>query len=449
MVVKRALTTEVQTEVAIDFTRPVFLVEMQFPSGTVYLSSGPQITYDSNVYQEGQVSVGSFTWNSDGTQQGTIVLSNENNAASALILNGTVNDVVINIYKTYLKSSGSGPTVEAVAYNSSTLWQHLSAIGGPLFNVDGTRPYTIRDDGATSQIAKLASGSAWAAPYVPEASSSLSVILSRGGNRLRDVVFGENGDSFIGVELGTDTIAKWTKSTGASYDIDTLVSATPTQTFSVSPVDPRSIEVKADGKKMWYVSNTTGRDLYEVNLGTAWDLTTASMGNSFAPTEGDMVYHKMSADGTRMWMLGLDEILYQYDLSTPYDITTAGTATASLDVGVNVTTGDGVVSFTFDPSGNLLVLEYDTVTSTNGRIQYYPLSGATLNTTPVLYVTGSMDGSNVDYDRSSVGVLSTTAQTGFVPNRYFTQANGFNWLPIEGEKITWGDEVFILQEANN
>ena len=104
--VKRNLPANAVTQTAIDFTRPVYLVKMLFPAGEQYLSSGPQITYDSNVYQEGQVSVGSFRWNPDGSQQGNILLSNENNAASALVLNGTVNDVGIEIYKTYLISGG-------------------------------------------------------------------------------------------------------------------------------------------------------------------------------------------------------------------------------------------------------------------------------------------------------------------------------------------------------
>lgn len=102
MVIKRHLPASAVVQTAIDFTRPVYLVKMLFPSATTYLSTGPQITYDGNVYQEGQVSVGGFRWNPDGSQQGDIVLSNENNAASALILNGTVNDVGIEIYKTYL-----------------------------------------------------------------------------------------------------------------------------------------------------------------------------------------------------------------------------------------------------------------------------------------------------------------------------------------------------------
>ena len=176
MVIERNLPGDVPAQLDIDYTRPVYLCELRFPAATIYLSTGPQIDFGGNTYQEGQVYVDTFRWNPDGSQAGEIILSNENNAASALILNGTVNDVEIIIYKTYLISGGG-------------------------------------------------------------------------------------------------------------------------------------------------------------------------------------------------------------------------------------------------------------------------------NTTPTVYVRGSMDGSEVGYDRSRIGVLSTSSQTGFIPNRYYTINEGFNWLPVEGEKITWGDEVFILQEA--
>lgn len=110
MTTRRDLPSDVLTEIAIDFTRPVYLVRMEFPAGESYLSSGPQITFDGNTYNEGQVSVGSFVWTPDGSQSGTLTLSNENNAASALILAGSINDIVVNIYKTYLIAAGGNTT---------------------------------------------------------------------------------------------------------------------------------------------------------------------------------------------------------------------------------------------------------------------------------------------------------------------------------------------------
>ena len=110
--VTRGLPAPVLTEIAIDFTRPVYLVKMFFPVATVWVSSGIQITFDGDIYIEGQVSVGTFQWTSDGVQTGQITLSNEANAASALILGGTVNDIDIEIYKTYLIAAGGNTAPE-------------------------------------------------------------------------------------------------------------------------------------------------------------------------------------------------------------------------------------------------------------------------------------------------------------------------------------------------
>jgi hypothetical protein len=70
------------------------------------MSTGPQITFENDVYIEGQVSVSTFKWDEAGRQNGSIRLSNEGNSASALILNSTTNDIGIEIYATYLIAGG-------------------------------------------------------------------------------------------------------------------------------------------------------------------------------------------------------------------------------------------------------------------------------------------------------------------------------------------------------
>lgn len=105
--VLRDIPVDSQTEVAIDFTRPVFLVKMLIPGQSRFISTGPEITFGGDTYIEGQVSVGSFQWTSDGVQTGQIVLSNEANSASALVLGSTLNDIEVEIYKTYLINGGS------------------------------------------------------------------------------------------------------------------------------------------------------------------------------------------------------------------------------------------------------------------------------------------------------------------------------------------------------
>jgi hypothetical protein len=67
------------------------------------------------------------------------------------------------------------------------------------------------------------------------------------------------------------------------------------------------------------------------------------------------------------------------------------------------------------------------------------------NTDPVLYVRGVMDGAKIGPSSVKITVVSTTARQAFLPNRYHTAAEGFNWLPVDGEVITWGTELFVLQ----
>lgn len=104
--VVRVLPASDKVEIEIDFTRPVYLVKMLFSTGTVHMSSGQQITFEGNIYIAGQVSVGTIRANASGQQSGDIVLSNENNSATALILGNSVNDVLIEIYQTYIISAG-------------------------------------------------------------------------------------------------------------------------------------------------------------------------------------------------------------------------------------------------------------------------------------------------------------------------------------------------------
>jgi hypothetical protein len=99
--ITRAIGADLLAASEVDFTRPVYLVKLLFPGQTRYVSTGIQVTFESDIYIEGQVSVKTFSWNMDGTQQGAIELSNEANAASALVLGATTNDIPIEIYVAY------------------------------------------------------------------------------------------------------------------------------------------------------------------------------------------------------------------------------------------------------------------------------------------------------------------------------------------------------------
>ena len=110
--VKRSIPTNVETVLDDQQTQPFHIVKMEFASATSYLSESQQVTFEGNIYSEGAIAVRSFTWGPDGTQAGAIALLNENDAATALVLNNTVQDVPVSIYKVY--STGPSTNTDPV-----------------------------------------------------------------------------------------------------------------------------------------------------------------------------------------------------------------------------------------------------------------------------------------------------------------------------------------------
>lgn len=66
-------------------------------------------------------------------------------------------------------------------------------------------------------------------------------------------------------------------------------------------------------------------------------------------------------------------------------------------------------------------------------------------TDPVLYVIGGCDDAELVPAGARFVVVATKYRTEHVPNRYFTQANGFNFLPPENVVITWNGNRYLLQ----
>jgi len=114
------------------------------------------------------------------------------------------------------------------------------------------------------------------------------------------------------------------------YDLSTawdVTTASYLQNFSVAAqeTNPTGIFFKPDGTKM-YVAGTVGDDVNEYDLSTAWDITTASYLQKFSvqgqETNPDGIFFK--PDGTKMYVVGtVGDDVNEYDLSTAWDVSTA------------------------------------------------------------------------------------------------------------------------------
>jgi DNA-binding beta-propeller fold protein YncE len=114
------------------------------------------------------------------------------------------------------------------------------------------------------------------------------------------------------------------------YDLATpwdVTTATYLRVFSVASqeTNPFGLFFKPDGTKM-YICGTTGDDVNEYNLSTAWNISTASFVQlkSVATEDTAPVALFFKPDGTKMYVLGnTGDDVNEYDLSTPWDVSTA------------------------------------------------------------------------------------------------------------------------------
>jgi len=114
------------------------------------------------------------------------------------------------------------------------------------------------------------------------------------------------------------------------YDLSTAwdtTTASLNQSFSVNSQAPapQGLFFKSDGTKM-YVTGSTNDAVHEYDLSTAWDVSTTSFNQSFSVATQlatpNAVFFK--DDGTKMYSTGnTSDAVFEYDLSTAWDVSTA------------------------------------------------------------------------------------------------------------------------------
>ena len=144
-----------------------------------------------------------------------------------------------------------------------------------------------------------------------------------------------DGTKLYIVDNGTDTIYQYTLST--AWDISTASYDSVSISVSSQDIQPNGITFKPDGTIMYHTSNS-GNNMDQYTLSTAWDLSTASYANKsynlhLGATE--LIPRNLVFNSTGTILLvagGTNDTVYQHNLSTAWDISTASYASKSLDV---------------------------------------------------------------------------------------------------------------------
>jgi hypothetical protein len=185
-----------------------------------------------------------------------------------------------------------------------------------------------------------------------------------------DLHFKPDGTKMYVLGQSGDTVFQYTLST--AWDLSTATYDAVSKSIGSQDTNPYAISFKPDGTKM-YMLGATNDSIYQYTLSTAWDLSTTTYDAvSKSVTTQDTVPSDVDfkPDGTKMYILGAtNDTVFQYTLSTAWDVSTATYDTISFSVAAQDVTPLAVV---FKPDGTeMYILGFS-----NKRVFQYTLSTA-------------------------------------------------------------------------
>jgi DNA-binding beta-propeller fold protein YncE len=239
--------------------------------------------------------------------------------------------------------SGITPGKNAVTYAPAIADVKLNSNGTRLYILDNTRDMVFQQTLET--------------PYQPNTAEFTSKNVATQDTIPYGIEFKPDGTKLYMVGTDSDNINQYDLST--AWDITT---ATFIQSFSVSSqgTAPYKIRFKDDGTKAYILNIDT---VYQYSLSSAWDISTASYDSvSFSASSQDTAPQGLffGDSGAKMYIVGVtNDTVYQYTLSTPWDLSTALYASLSFSVASQDTNprdvffkSDGTIMYVYGDTGD-------------------------------------------------------------------------------------------------
>lgn len=243
-------------------------------------------------------------------------------------------------------------TISGASYSGTSfdVSSQDTSVTGVSFNSIGTRMFIVGNSSDRVHQYTLSTGfDLSSASY-----DSISFDLSGQDIGPNAIFFNPGGTKLFMIGGSSDSVHQYSLSTGfdissASYD---------SVSFDISSQDtgPTGIYFNSAGTKM-FVLGISSNTVYQYTLGTGFDLSTASYdsvsfdisGQDTGPTG---IY--FNSAGTRMFIVGLiGDSVYQYTLSSGFDLSTASYDSVSLNVFGQDGTPTGIF---FNPGGTKMFL---------------------------------------------------------------------------------------------
>lgn len=240
-------------------------------------------------------------------------------------------------------------------------------------------------------VAAAANGAGGVTP-ITDISTATHIQTVDLGNNVQNCIFDPTGTIMWSQNVVSDILEEWDLTT--PWDASTATKSGVQLDYSSEATASFTFSIKPDGTKIYLYSDTTNAKIYQYGLSTAWDLSTASYdsvsatcvdgvtvtltqctkvadngllgyqaeyqddliyfydlspafdisgfgsgenGNSFDPTTqvANPTRCFMTNDGKNLFIWD-SKVIYQYDMSTPFDETTLSYSGNSLDLGANI-----------------------------------------------------------------------------------------------------------------
>ena len=233
------------------------------------------------------------------------------------------------VKRTFGSVSGSDPYLERPVYDGINLSVGLTDTSptGIFFKPDGTRLYWTGD--SNNRVYEYSLSTAW---DLSSATSVRNFDVSTQETSPEAIFFKPDGTKFYIVGSNGDEVNEYDLST--AWDVST---ASHNQLFDVSSQNatPQGLFFKPDGNKMFVLGSDGNDTVYEYALSTPWDISTATYTQSFLTNSQTSLARGIFfvADGGKMFVVDEhQDAVFQYSLSTAWDISTASYDSISFSV---------------------------------------------------------------------------------------------------------------------
>ena len=220
----------------------------------------------------------------------------------------------------------------------------FNTTGAPLYSPGAFKSFQIANSGSdfisTSDESRVVNFAINSYNTVGIDTTNSSSLIDSQEDLARCVRVKPDGTKLYLMGATNEDIFQYSLSTAYDVSTDTYDS----KSFSLNGEDPapQSFFFKPDGTKMYMIGSSTPR-VFQYSLSTAWDISTASYDSvsfnvsALASTPRDVVF---TSDGETMFVLNdatSSEGVYKYTLTTGWDLSTAGSGASylSLDLATN------------------------------------------------------------------------------------------------------------------